>query len=599
MLKRLIIDQFVIIDRLNLEMQSGLTVLTGETGAGKSILLDSLGLILGDASLKRAIREGSDKATFEATFEVPEKNPVWKFFAENGMGIEPAQKEFTIRRVMHVDQNSDEEIPDDITINGKTVSVENLKIIGTYLCEIHGQHANHTLLDPSNQLNLLDLSCNSFPPDLFNQVATALRDLQRFTKEREEEQTFMNRNIASLATLEALVGRFKQTGLHEQSLDDQEAEYFRLLTAHETSEAFQEITANLVASNGAIKSLTSAQIALTRQKNLDQEKMVNLTAHIESAIKAAREAVQECRRLGPEYDIDTRPLRMYKDRITAMEALSDELQVEIDDLPAYYEELDSKVNRLRRSRERIAELTQAMQKAEKDYRHHAHILTEHRITAGKVLSESINKLLPPLKLMGAEFKVLVEERQNTPWTERGFNTVTFTARMNPGQPFSPISETASGGELARLVLALKAVLQTILTIPTLVFDEVDTGIGGAAAAAVGEKIAEISSTTQVLVITHSPQVASRGDQQLHVSKRIEGDTTISVVRTLNTDERANEISRMLAGDTITAEALSAAKMLLSEAAAAAAKRRHALKNLPETAAPPPPPPPAEQPPATA
>jgi DNA repair protein RecN (Recombination protein N) len=245
----------------------------------------------------------------------------------------------------------------------------------------------------------------------------------------------------------------------------------------------------------------------------------------------------------------------------------------MEDLPAFYDETVVSLERLRNSRERIAELAKLIEKSDLAYRHHAHILTEKRIEAGKRLSEAINANLPPLKLMGAEFKVQVEEKPNDPWTEIGFNIVTFMARMNPGQPFSRIAETASGGELARMVLALKAVLQSIQTIPTLVFDEVDTGIGGGAAAAVGERIAQLAETTQVLVITHSPQVASRGAQHLHVSKKSDGVSTTSVVRQLTIEERTDEISRMLAGDTITAESHAAAKKLLDEAGAAAQARR--------------------------
>ena len=193
--------------------------------------------------------------------------------------------------------------------------------------------------------------------------------------------------------------------------------------------------------------------------------------------------------------------------------------------------------------------------------------------AGKALSEAITAELPPLKLMKAEFDVLVEEKPDIEWTDRGFNEVTFIARMNPGTPFSPIAKTASGGEMARMVLALKVILQKVQTTPTLIFDEVDTGIGGPAAAAVGERIAQLADNTQVLVITHSPQVASRGHQHLHVSKKTDGMTTTSTVSTLSPEERIDEISRMLAGDTLTAESKAAAKSLIDEALAAAKLRQ--------------------------
>lgn len=584
MLTRLTIEQFVIIDRLELNFSSGLTVLTGETGAGKSILLDALGLILGDPPSPTAVRQGAEQSVIEALFTLPSSSLVWKFLSDNGMA-DAAQKELLIRRILKAQSEDDSGGEDEkqdhglMEINGRPVDLEFLKKTGTFLCEIHGQHANQSLMDPSNQMYLLDLSA-SFPPGTLQNVAQALHDYRRYSKEKDEEAIFYSRNIQSLQRLEALAARFEAIGLKNSSIEEIEAEYERLLTAFESSEAFREITSNLIASDGAVKALMAASMTLDRHKNLDPEKMKNLATFLADALKNARAAVAEANRLAPEYDIDTRPLRQYKDKLSSLRKMADELEVAYEDLPAYYEDLATKCHRLRNGRARIAKLTEMAKKAEHDYRRHAHVLTEQRTIAGKALSAAINEGLPPLKLMGAEFKVLVEEVPDDPWTELGFNRVTFTARMNPGMPFSPIAETASGGELARLVLALKVVLQEILTIPTLVFDEVDTGIGGGAAAAVGERLALLAGNTQVLVITHSPQVASRGDQALHVSKKSDGLTTTSVIRVLTQEERIDEVSRMLAGDTITEESSAAAKKLLEEARAAAARRQTLKPSMP-------------------
>jgi len=221
----------------------------------------------------------------------------------------------------------------------------------------------------------------------------------------------------------------------------------------------------------------------------------------------------------------------------------------------------------------ILKLDEQLAKAKISYVENAHILTDARTKAAKDLSKAITAEMPPLKLLKAQFEVEVIEKINNPWSELGINEVTFTARTNPGMPFSPIAKTASGGELARMVLALKVVVQGVLTTCTLVFDEIDTGIGGAAAAAVGSRIAILADSTQVLVITHSPQVASRGQQQLQVSKKTDGVTTETVVTVLTPKQRVDELSRMLAGDTITPEATAAAQSLINEAAAGAEARR--------------------------
>lgn len=566
MLKRLLIEQFVIIDRLELTLNEGLTVLTGETGAGKSILLDATGLILGDPPSPASIRAGADEAVLEVDFAPPATNPVWDLFKAREIPVS-GRGEFMIRRVLKEDGE------DVITIDGHAVDLDTLKEIGTHLCEIHGQFANQSLLDPSNQLNLLDL-CGNFPREYFDNVANALRALRALEQELEEETLFYNQHIREVKDIEETLKRFDQVGMREGFIEDVQSEYARLLTARESSEAFQEILSQLIAANGAIKSLTTAKHALDRQANLDREKIGTLSDLLQASIDNAREAANEARYLAPEYEIDTRPLRQYEQTLNDLRNLAAIFELHMDELYPYYKAQSEKLARIRGGRERIARLREQITQAEVTYKQHAHILTGKRIEAGEALSAAINEGLPPLKLMSAQFAVLVEEKPNDPWTERGFNKITFTARMNPGQPFSPIAETASGGELARLVLALKVVLQTILTIPTLIFDEVDTGIGGAAAAAVGERIALLADNTQVLVITHSPQVASRGAQHLHVSKKTDGISTSSQVLTLSYEERLDEISRMLAGDAITPESKAAAKSLLDEASNAAQARRH-------------------------
>jgi DNA repair protein RecN (Recombination protein N) len=570
MLKKLTIEQLVIIDKLVLDVTDKLTVLTGETGAGKSILLDALGLILGTASDKELIRAGAEKSVVEAQFDLPADAIVWKYLIEEGLADEN-QRELLIHR--EVKREGD----DEMLLNGKPVALDVLNKAGTFLCEIHGQFANQSLFEPSNQLKLLDLS-GSFTAETYKNVYEEFHNLSRYKQELEDESEFYKKNVQNIGKMESLVSRFEQCDLGLMDIHAMKAEYARLRTAYETSEAFQEILAHLVATNGAIKSLSASNIALERQQNLDAEKMVDLHAFLQGALQNARAAVTETNRMSPEYAIDTKPLHRLKKNIETLTKMSEDLKLKLEEISEYYGVLVAKLNRARNCRERMAQLTELIQKTEYSYRQYAHILTEKRIAAGTVMSAAINAELPPLKLKNAQFKVLVEEKPGTPWTERGFNTVTFTARMNPGMPFSAMAETASGGELARMVLAMKVVLQNVMTIPMLVFDEVDTGIGGAAAAAVGERIAHLAETTQVMVITHSPQVASRGDQHLHVSKKTDGVVTTSVARMLTMAERTSEVSRMLAGDVITSEAEAAARSLINEAAAAATLRRQNLNN---------------------
>lgn len=564
MIKKLIIEQFVIIDRLELDFMGALTILTGETGAGKSILLDATGLILGDPSDPDAIRQGSEQSIIKAVLEPPKSNPVWKYLSQRALAS-AADGTITVERVIRRDGQ------DKTLINDKETDIETLKKAGTYLAEIHGQFANQTLLAPENQLTLLDLS-GGFPPEVFTNVAEALADVRRYQKELEEENEFLNVHKRELPKIEEVVGRFEKLGMFRGFIEEVQAEFATLKTAKETSEAFQSILSQLIAANGVVMGLSSATNTLSRNKNLDADKMELLSEHLNIALDNARAAVTEMRRIAPEYDIDTAPLERYQEILNKLVKIARDAKIDFENLTDYWEMQSGKLTRIRNGRQTIARLEDSLAKAKRAYLHHAHILTEKRMVAAKDLSEEITHELAPLKLAKAQFHVVVEENTTLPWTDLGINTVTFTARMNPGMPFSPVSETASGGELARLILALKVVVQKVQTIPTLIFDEVDTGIGGAAAAAVGERLALLAENTQVLVITHSPQVASRGDQHLHVSKQTDGVTTTSVVRMLTINERIDEISRMLAGDVITPEASAAARSLIDEAKAASSRR---------------------------
>ena len=566
MLKRLQVEQFVIIDRLDLTFQDRLTIFTGETGAGKSIILGAMGLILGGEPNTESIRTGAEESVFTADLTPEAGHPAWGFLQKHNL-VSGGQQSFSIHRVMK--RKGDEEIK----VNDKPVKLEVLRELGTYLVEIHGQFANQSLLGPENQLHLLDLSGN-FPVEVFDNVANALDDVHRYTRELEEEKLFLAKHKGRiLKHIEEVVAKFESIGMKEGYIAEVKSEYSRLLTAKDTSEALQSILGRLIATGGVAQSLSGANKTLENQKNIDSDKMTTLAGHLKNAIDSTRAAVTELGRLSPDYEIDTKPLKRYKEILNVLKVISQENKVKFDDLPAYWDEMYGKLQRVRNGRDRIAEIEKSLIESKQSYREHAHILTEKRIAAGEALSKAITAEFTPLMLNKAQFQVEVEEKPEMTWTKLGFNEVTFKARMNPGMPFSAISETASGGELARMILALKVVLQEVQATSTLVFDEVDTGIGGKAAAAVGERIALLAESTQVLVITHSPQVASRGDQHLHISKRVEGDTTISSVRELSMDERIDEISRMLAGDKLTDQSKAAAQSLIDEAKEAAGNRR--------------------------
>lgn len=564
MIKKLKIEQYVIIESLELDFQDKLTIMTGETGAGKSILLGAMGLVLGAEANVDSIRTGHEQSVIEATFAPPKTHAVWDYLIKNDLAAS-SETDFTIHRTLRRSERH------DVKFNGKDIELEQLQKIGSFIVEIHGQFANQSLLGPENQLALLDMAGN-FPKEVFQNVADALAEVHRLEKALEEEKAFLLRHKRELRQIETNVRKYDSVGMEEGFIEELEAEYQTLLTAKETSEAFQAILAQLVSGGGVVVALSTANLTLSSQENLETDKMEDLAKYLKTALENARAAVNEMGRLSPEYEIDTEPLHDCRKKLDVLEDIAADNRVPFPKLTEFWIEQTDKLERLRRGRERIKELEDELRIAKSEYLKFAGVLTAHRTEAGEKMSRDITAELPPLMLPKAQFKVDVVEDASMEWTALGLNRVTFTVRMNPGQEFSSLADTASGGEMARLILGLKVVLQRVQTTPTLVFDEVDTGIGGAAAAAVGERLAQLADDTQVLVITHSPQVASRGDQHLHVSKQTDGITTTSGVTRLSVDERIDEISRMLAGDKITDEAYAAAKSLINEANSAAQSR---------------------------
>lgn len=570
MLKRLSIDQFVIIDKLDLHFVRGLTVLTGETGAGKSILLDAMGLLLGDEADRESMRAGANHSTFKAVFDLPGSHPVWKFLDSQKIPAKPGN-DIEVERIIGRDGS------DVIHVNSTDLALPALKEFGNLLVEIHGQFANQNLLDPMKQLLLLD-AYGAYPPEVLGNVARDYYDILRFQKELDEERSFIAKHGHEQSQIEKDLNELTRMGMRENFYEDVQAELHRLINIRETNEIFQSVQAQLVASIGAEPALAIASKTVARQKDLDGDVLEPLENFINIALDNVRKGIAEMVRLMPQYDQDTSAIKKLEATTEAMHRIAREREIDPPNkLFEFYEAQQAKLKRIKNSRALISKLDEALAKAKISYVANAHILTSARIKAAKNLSQAITAEMPPLKLVRAQFEVEVVENINMPWSDIGINTVTFTARTNPGMPFSPIAKTASGGELARMVLALKVVVQSVLTTCTLVFDEIDTGIGGAAAAAVGERIAQLADSTQVLVITHSAQVAARGLQHLVVSKKTDGVTTETQVVTLSEEERINEISRMLAGDTITPEAKAAALSLINEASAAAKVRAAKIK----------------------
>lgn len=576
MLKYLEIAHYVIISKLRIDFRDALTVMTGETGAGKSILLDALGLILGDPPDREAIRQDCKESEFKACFEIAPDHAVWPFVQKKFKIERPANNQLTVNRVF------DRKERDDITLNDVTLSVADLKLFGIFLVEIHGQFANQTFLAPETQINLLD-SFGNYPGGVLERVIEAWAEIARITHMLNIERAFITTAERDRRPIETIVASVEALKLKETTYVDTVKELAELKEIRDISDMFHAANAQLVAQTGVEMSLICVDKLLANQKDpmLDEMKK-----NIKVSLQHARVAISEMMRLAPKYlDVDTSGIEKMESYLAQVRDLSAQHGVDPDRLYDYYIYLIERLERIRNAPQRIKELDGLLGKANDSYRKHATVLSNERKKAAVRLSEAINSEMPLLRLMSAQAQIQVLTDTNIR-TERGFNQVCFMARMNPGMPFSPVAKTASGGELARLILALKMILQSVQTVTTLVLDEIDTGIGGAAAAAVGARISKLARQTQILIITHSPQVASCGNQHLHISKKTDGTSTESQVRELTQDERINEISRMLAGEELTDQSRAAAQALI-DAAKRAADAAIAEPPHPALTAPPP------------
>ncbi len=559
MLTALSIRDVVLIERLDLSFDAGLTVLTGETGAGKSILLDSLGLALGARADAGLVRAGTEQASVTAGFAPPPGHPVQALLVEQGLA---AEDEVVLRRIVGKDGRS------RAFVNDQPVGVALLRRIGAMLVEVQGQHEQMGLADPASHAGFLDRF--SVPQPVRAAVAAAWRgwrdSLIRLqaaraaieTAARDEE--WLRHAVDELATLAPQEGEEDRLAAERQRLQQGERR------AEAIASALSELTPKDRRNSGPASALRSASRALQRLVPNNQPDAINPAAEAMAALDRAEEALAEAEtlltRLANEADADPRQLEQAEERLFALRAAARKHAVPVVELPALLDRLCDRLAALTSGEAEVAELEQAARDGRARYVAAAEAVSKARQAASTRLDQEVAKELPPLRLDKARFHAEVAPVPEAEWGSGGTDSVRFLIATNPGQEPGPLARVASGGEMSRLMLALKVVLSAGSVVPTLVFDEVDSGIGGATAAAVGERLARVAEGVQVLVVTHSPQVAARGVSHLRVAKAAVGNRTATHVAILTVAERREEIARMLAGETITAAARAAADDLL-------------------------------------
>jgi DNA repair protein RecN (Recombination protein N) len=567
MLTSLSIRDVVLIERLDLSFGRGLTVLTGETGAGKSILLDSLGLATGMRAEAGLVRDGAAQAVVIACFAPPQDHPVLALLGEQGFA--PAE-EIVLRRVVAKDGRSRAFLDD------QPVGVALLRQVGALLVEVQGQHEQMGLADPATHVGLLD----SFgvAPALRQAVAASWRGwraaLEALEKARaeiaeaEREEDWLRHAVDELSTLAPEAGEEEQ--LAEERLQLQQGER----RAEAIAASLAELTPRDRRNAGPAAALRAAGRALARlapphprEGAPPADGPLDLAlAALERAEEALAEAETMLSRLSDEAEADPRRLEQTEERLFALRAAARKHSVAVTELPDLLAELRVRLAALETGAAGLAALERAAAAARTEYAAAGAALSEARAGAVRRLERAVMRELPPLRLDRARFVVELTPLPEERWGELGAEGVRFLIATNPGQAPGALDRIASGGELSRLMLALKVVLSSGGAVPTLVFDEVDSGVGGATAAAVGERLARVAEALQVLVVTHSPQVAARGAAHLRVAKAAARGRAETQVAALDKRSRREEIARMLAGETITEAARAAADSLLGNAA---------------------------------
>ncbi|MDQ2994753.1 MAG: DNA repair protein RecN [Pseudomonadota bacterium] len=556
MLTHITIDNFVLIDHVAIDLIAGLTIITGETGAGKSIIMDALELALGSRIEGQVVRQGAERSDVTVCFDITHNTDARAWLASNDI---EAQEECIIRRTINTDGRS------RATINGIPMTLQHIRDLTNYLITVHGQHQHQALVTRQYQRKLLDESANNFA--LCEKVAALHQQWQTTQNKLTELNGSQHDNSAEIELLEYQIAELDELTLQEGEYALLDQEHHQLSHVDDQIQrlnfALQLLSQN---DDGAIVDrLFSIERELQSQQHHLPE-LTDLMTMISNATILVQESAAALQRLLDRLEPNPVRLQELETRITLIHRLARKHHVEPHALHSLHAELQSQLYQLRNADSLILQLREQLADITRDYAAAAKKLSVNRQSAAKPLSKNITQQLQHLSLTGATLAINVTTNTESPPTQHGQDTIEFLFSANPGQNLAPLSKVASGGEISRIGLAIHVVTVTHANGPTLVFDEVDVGIGGPTAAIVGRLLRQLGLQTQILCITHLPQVAANGHQHWHVSKHTHNKTTTTHIECLNAETRAKELARMLGGIDLTDEPIANAKALLAACA---------------------------------
>ena len=555
MLTRLSIRDIVLIERLDIDFTKGLAALTGETGAGKSILLDAFALALGARGDVALVRHGAEQGQVTAAFDLSDDHPARALIDEHDI---PSEDELILRRVQLADGRT------RAFINDQPVSVQAMKAVGAALVEIHGQHDERALVDAATHRRLLDA---------FGGLEARAREVERLWGERRAKEEEAQAHGAEVERARREADWLRHAVEELTRLAPEPSEETTLAEKRAAMMQVEKVAGDLRDAQDAVSGSQSPVPALSAAVRRLERRAVQVPALIEPAVRAidtALNALEEARahleHALRTADHDPRELERIEERLFALRAAARKYGVSVDDLNALAARHTADLALIDAGAERLAVLEKAAREALELYRAAAAALSEARRKCALKLDKAVNAELKPLKLERATFSTQIETESEAGGPS-GIDRVEFWVRTNPGTRPGPLMKVASGGELSRFLLALKVVLADRGSAPTLIFDEIDTGVGGAVADAIGVRLARLAKQAQVIAVTHAPQVAARADRHFLISKDAldKGKRVATRVAELAPERRREEIARMLAGAEITAEARAAAARLIKAA----------------------------------
>lgn len=553
MLKSLSIRNVVLIDSLDIDFSDGLVVLSGETGAGKSILLDSLRLLLGNRAETSMIRQGKDKLSVTGVFEISPQNKIINLAQEYDLDLDG---DIIIKRTITADGKN------KILFNDQIITLKLLKELACNLIEIHGQHDNQGLLNPALHGEILD-NFGKYDKEILKTKESYLAYKSALAELKVKEESLAKAK-ENEENLRHWVDELEKTNPQKGEEEILRIRRNELMNAEKIIEKLNSAYTCLNGGNSVLESVSKARNAISRANEIVNNKYADIEQNLETALYSLNEAVDQIEAYSADISLNQNEIDNIETRLYALRNLAKKHNTDTDSLAEKLEEMKSLLQNLQNGTDNVNELKNKVSTHREDYIKSAESLSKLRQRAAQKLDKSVMKELPPLKMEKAVFQTTMTTKSETQWSEKGWDNICFEVSTNPNTPLGALNKIASGGELSRFMLALKVNLADHENQETLIFDEIDAGIGGATAEAVGERLSRLSQTEQVFVVTHSPQVAAFSNEHFKVSKYTENNITTTILTKLDAKGKVEEIARMLSGETITKEARAAALVLLNK-----------------------------------